>query len=115
MHKLPGLHEIFKYVHLKFTVYGLKHTHNFRQCSHASVGLAEAHPNKSFLCIYQYCQYHTCKQGQLQRIYVANCINFTPNINAVIMHGISISSLNIAGIFCKYAIFESCTADFFNC
>ena len=21
------------------------HTHNFRQCSHASVGLAQAHPN----------------------------------------------------------------------
>ena len=115
MHKLPDLHEIFKYTHLKFTVYGLKHTHNFCQCSHASVGLAEARPNKSFLCIYQYCQYHACKQGQLQRIYVANCTNFTANINAVIMHGISFSSLNIAGIFCKYAIFESCTADFFNC
>ena len=28
-----GLHEIFKYTHLKFTVYGRKHTHNFRQCS----------------------------------------------------------------------------------
>ena len=25
-----GLHEIFKFAHLKFTVYGRKHTHNFR-------------------------------------------------------------------------------------
>jgi len=33
----------------KFTVYGCKqtdiHTHNFRKCSHASVGLAQARPN----------------------------------------------------------------------
>ena len=43
-----GLHEIFKYAHLKFTVYGRKHTyiHNFRQCSHSSVGLTQARPNK---------------------------------------------------------------------
>ena len=26
-----GLHGIFKYAHLKFTVYGRKHTHNFRK------------------------------------------------------------------------------------
>ena len=45
-----GLHEIFKCSHLKFTVYGRKHTdihtHNFRKCSYASVGLAQARPNK---------------------------------------------------------------------
>ena len=44
-----SLHEIFTCVHLKFTVYGRKqtdrHTHNFRNCSHASVGLAQARPN----------------------------------------------------------------------
>ena len=43
------LHEIFKCGHLKFTVYGHKqadiHTHNFRKCSHATVGLAQARPN----------------------------------------------------------------------
>ena len=48
-----GLHEIIKYAHLKFTVYGRKHTyihtHNFRQCSHASVGLTQAHPNHSLV------------------------------------------------------------------
>ena len=38
--KLPDLHEIFKYTHLKFTVYGRKDRYNDRQCSHASVGLA---------------------------------------------------------------------------
>ena len=26
------------------------HTHNFRQCSHASVGLAQAHPNYAVHC-----------------------------------------------------------------
>ena len=45
-----GLHKIFKRSHLKLTVYGHKqasrHTHNFRKCSHASAGLAQAHPNK---------------------------------------------------------------------
>ena len=25
-----------------------RHTHNFRKCSHASVGLAQARPNKAF-------------------------------------------------------------------
>ena len=47
--RLFGLHEIFKCGHLKFIVYGHKqasrHTHNFRKCSHASVGLAQARPN----------------------------------------------------------------------
>ena len=48
--KLPvGLPEIFICAHLKFTVYGRKHadihTHNFRKCGHASVGLAQARPN----------------------------------------------------------------------
>ena len=42
--------EIFKYAHLKFTVSGRskptnKHTHTCAQCSHASVGLAQARPN----------------------------------------------------------------------
>ena len=41
----PVFMKYFKYAHLKFTVCGRKHTHNFRQCSHASVGLAQAHPN----------------------------------------------------------------------
>ena len=44
-----SLHEIFTCAHLKFAVYGRKqtdiHTHNFRKCSHTSVGLAQAHPN----------------------------------------------------------------------
>ena len=43
----------FKRAHLKFSVYGRKqtdrqtdiHTHTRVQCSHASVGLAQAHPN----------------------------------------------------------------------
>jgi len=39
----------FKRTHLKFSVYGHKqtdrHTHARAQCSHASVGLAQAHPN----------------------------------------------------------------------
>ena len=35
MHELPGLHEIFKYAHLKFTVYG----HTITNSSHASVGM----------------------------------------------------------------------------
>ena len=35
------------YAHLKFAVYGRKHTRNFRQCSHASMGLAQARPNKT--------------------------------------------------------------------
>ena len=42
MHELPGLHEIFKYVHLKFTVYG--HTNS----SHAGVGLTQACPNNGY-------------------------------------------------------------------
>ena len=40
-----SLHEIFKHAHLKFMVYGRKHTHAHSQCSHASVGLAQARPN----------------------------------------------------------------------
>ena len=44
--KLPRLHEIFKHAH---SVYGLKHTHNFHQCSHASVGLAQACPNEAHI------------------------------------------------------------------
>ena len=47
--RMFSLHEIFKCGHLKFTVYGHKqadiHTHNFRKCSHTSVGLAQARPN----------------------------------------------------------------------
>ena len=40
------LREIFEYAHLKFTVSGRsKHTHTRAQCSHASVGLAQARPN----------------------------------------------------------------------
>ena len=44
------LHEIFECAHLKFTVSGQskqahKHTHTRAQCCHASVGLAQAHPN----------------------------------------------------------------------
>ena len=44
-----SLREIFKCAHLKVTVYGRKqtskHTHALLQCSHASVGLAQARPN----------------------------------------------------------------------
>ena len=41
-----NLREIFEYAHLKFTVSGrCKHTHTRAQCSHASVGLAQARPN----------------------------------------------------------------------
>ena len=40
----------YKCAHLKFSVYGRKqtnrHTHARAQCSHASVGLAQARPNK---------------------------------------------------------------------
>ena len=37
----------FKHAHLKFTVYGRKQAsiHTLPQCSHASVGLAQARPN----------------------------------------------------------------------
>ena len=47
--------EIFECADLKFTVYGYKqaskHTHARTQCSHASVGLAQARPNKyNWLC-----------------------------------------------------------------
>ena len=50
------LHEIFECAHFKFTVYGHKHattyirmyTHTLPQCSPASVGLAQARPNKQF-------------------------------------------------------------------
>ena len=46
-----NLREIFEYAHLKFTVSGRskqasKHTHARAQCSHASVGLAQARPSK---------------------------------------------------------------------
>ena len=48
---------------LKFTVYGCKqaskHTHAHAQCSHASVGLAQAHPN--------YC---TCSRGILSYFHI---------------------------------------------
>ena len=30
-----------------------RHTHNFRKCSHAGVGLAQARPNKQQLCLKQ--------------------------------------------------------------
>ena len=35
-----------------------RHTHNFRKCSHASVGLAQARPNKSLNSIWMvmYCR-----------------------------------------------------------
>ena len=44
-----SLHEIFKCTHLK--IYGIWpqtdiHTHNLHKCSHASVGLVQARPNK---------------------------------------------------------------------
>ena len=49
--------EMFECAHLKFTVSGrskAKHTHTRAQCSHASVGLAQARPN--------YCSYSlTCE------------------------------------------------------
>ena len=32
-----------------FTVYGCKHTHNFRKCSNASVGLTQARPNNHII------------------------------------------------------------------
>ena len=45
--------EIFKHAHLKIMVYGSKqaskHTHACAQCSHASVGLAQARSNESLL------------------------------------------------------------------
>ena len=54
--KLPHLHEIFKHAH---SVYGLKHTHNFCQCSHASVGLAQARPNEAHIGhFFLQCQCH---------------------------------------------------------
>ena len=48
--------EIFECAHLKFTVSGRskqasKHTHARAQCSHASVGLAQACPNDAFSII----------------------------------------------------------------
>ena len=45
-------------VHLKFTVYGHKHsrsvvyTHTSAQCSPTSVGLAQARPNHEFVVVY---------------------------------------------------------------
>ena len=54
MHDID-LREIFECAHLKFTVSGRskqaskqasKHTHTCAQCSHASVGLAQARPNQ---------------------------------------------------------------------
>ena len=52
------------------------------------------------------------KQGQLQRIHVVNCTNFTANISAVIIHAWFPFTLNIAEIFGKYAFFESCSGGF---
>ena len=54
------LREIFEYAHLKFTVSGRsmakakqasKHTHTRAQCSHASVGLAQARPNNRVVTV----------------------------------------------------------------
>ena len=49
--RMFSLREIFKCAHLKFTVYGRKqtskHTHAHVQCSHASVGLTQAYPQKT--------------------------------------------------------------------
>ena len=53
--------KIFKFTHLKFTVYGCKHankhmrtyTHILVQCSPASVGLAQAHSN--YLTVSELC------------------------------------------------------------
>ena len=61
--KLPcprtfSLHEIFKCVHLKFTVYGRKHTYTqLPQCSHASVGLAQARPNYAHISDLLFCTF----------------------------------------------------------
>ena len=48
----------FKCAYLKFTVYSHKRIHNFRmQCSHASVGLAQAGPKLWSACTYTF-KYH---------------------------------------------------------
>ena len=57
MHVHEGFHEIFKYAHLKFTVCGRSidsptYTHMRAQCSHASVGLAQARPNYTYTLPY---------------------------------------------------------------
>ena len=57
------LREIFECTHLKFTVYGRKqankqaYTRARAQCSHASVGLAQARPNYARIC----CKKFKCK------------------------------------------------------
>ena len=52
--KTFGLHEIFKCTHLKFTVYGRKHTHNFRKCSHTSVGSSRIPHEGVVIVVYTY-------------------------------------------------------------
>ena len=51
--RMFSLCEIFKYAHLKFTVYGRKqaskHTHAHVQCSPASVGLTQARPKHEII------------------------------------------------------------------
>ena len=46
-HMAQSLYEIFKCAHLKFLVHGHNQAYtHFRKCSPASVGLAQACPNK---------------------------------------------------------------------
>ena len=44
----------YPFVQFKFTIYGhnqaSRHTHPHAQCSHASVGLAQARPNYHIIC-----------------------------------------------------------------
>ena len=40
-----------------------RHTHNFRKCSHASVGLAQARPNNNFAFCLVYMFPHMHKHG----------------------------------------------------
>ena len=70
------MHEIFKCGHLKFTVYGHKqasrHTHNFRKCSHTSVGLAQAHPNYACrnLSFHPWFLYSNAKLKKYHKMYI---------------------------------------------
>ena len=66
------------HAHLKFMVYGRKqtdiHRHNFRKCSHASVGLAQAGPNEYWGECYSY-TYYTNIESHISFIYMAFPMN----------------------------------------
>ena len=63
MHEID-LREIFECAHLKFMVYGCKHVNTLPQCSPASVGLTQAHPN--YVTSSQKLSHSSCSGGLRQ-------------------------------------------------